>query len=109
MKKLTLLAVLLSSFLCASCTTHIPQSDSPRDPSPLPDGVFIRTVTTTLPGFTKFTKKLLDGDDSYTSFECQVISDAKDDPLSFEYLQSNKSPNHKHPVIIVYNILKDKL
>jgi len=123
-QQLRRLAMLLLLSSCLGCSVHIPQTKNPRTPIALSDIISTLTTVTTFDHVvrrSKFTKDLLEDHDDYILYACKVLSDSThnflrgpkrtyfpDDALSFKYFKSNIKPNIKHPVIILYNILKDK-
>jgi len=98
--------VWLLPLLFTGCTTLIPANETPRAPKKLPDKV-LDVLLLPAEDNTVFSRELLEDDCSYTAYQCSVtIADSK--PLPFKYLRSKVNPDNKHPLIFIYNILKDK-
>jgi len=109
MKKLLPLLLLFLAG-CTSFTSLIPAAENPRAPTALSQEVIALVKGPHLIPFetnTFFTKEHLEDDSSYNAYRCSVNS-TLDNPLAFKYLHSKIDPDKKHPIIFIYNILKDK-
>jgi len=96
----------LLPLLFTGCTALIPANENPREPQKLPDKV-LEVLLLPAEDNTVFSRELLEEDCSYDAYQCKVtIADSK--PLPFKYLRSKINPDDKHPLIFIYNILKDK-
>jgi pimeloyl-ACP methyl ester carboxylesterase len=100
MRKLSFLAILLIT----GCTTWLPANSTPRSPEVLPERVSTAAdVSGENPVFSISVDQDLEPNETQWT-----VTSKTGDALNFKYLRSEISPDEKHDLVFLYNILKDK-